>query len=70
MGGGRGDPGAAVEVGSRATEGTRTEIGRGALEPGTEIVVGENADEPLATADNNPFGPPQFGRGKARKKGA
>jgi HlyD family secretion protein len=58
-----------VEVEIGVTDGTRTEIVRGALEPGTEIVLGENADEPLATADTNPFGPPQFGRGKARKKG-
>ncbi len=66
----RGDFVSPVEVEIGTTDGTRTEIVRGDLEPGTEIVLGENADEPLARADNNPFGPPQFGRGKARKKGA
>jgi HlyD family secretion protein len=65
----RGDFVTTVEVEIGATDGARTEIVRGALEPGTEIVLGENADEPLATADTNPFGPPQFGRGKAGKKG-
>jgi len=55
-----------VEIG--VTDGSKTEILSGNLKAGTELVLGENQDESLAEAGTNPFGPPQFGKGKAKKK--
>ena len=55
----------AVEIG--ATDGAQTEIVRGALEPGTEIVLGENLDATSAVAETNPFAPPRLRGGKGRK---
>jgi HlyD family secretion protein len=54
-----------VEIG--ATDGALTEIVRGDLQPGTEIVLGEDPNEPSATGNTNPFAPPRGG--KSRKKG-
>jgi HlyD family secretion protein len=56
-----------VEVEIGTTDGAQTEIVGGDLKPGMEIVLGENADEPVATGDTNPFAPPQI-RVKGRKK--
>ena len=57
-----------VEVEIGATDGALTEIVRGDLPPGTEIVLGEDPNEPSATGTTNPFAPPSRG-GKSKKKG-
>ncbi len=57
-----------VEIGT--SDGAVTEIVGGQLKAGDVVVLGESLDEPIADAGTNPFGPPQFGRGKGtRKKG-
>ena len=56
-----------VEIG--ATDGAQTEIVRGELKLGTEIVLGENQDEPSADGGANPFAPPRLRGGKSSKKG-
>ena len=56
-----------VEVEIGATDGALTEIVRGDLQPGMEIVLGEDPNEPSATGNTNPFAPPRGG--KSRKKG-
>ena len=48
-----------VEVEIGATDGALTEIVRGDLKPGTEIVLGEDPNEPSATGNTNPFAPPR-----------
>jgi HlyD family secretion protein len=58
-----------VEVKIGATDGAQTEIISDNLDPAVEIVLGENRDEPSDDGGKNPFGPPQFGRGKGKKKG-
>jgi len=59
-----------VEVKIGATDGAQTEISSDNLDPAMEIVLGENRDEPSDEGGKNPFGPPQFGRGKGKKKGS
>ena len=58
-----------VEVEIGATDGTQTEIVRGNLKPGTEVVLGESLDEPAGEGGTNPFAPPRLrGGGKSQKK--
>jgi len=57
-----------VEVEIGATDKVQTEIVRGDLQPGMEIVLGEDLNEPSAAGTTNPFAPPSRG-GKSKKKG-
>lgn len=56
-----------VEVEIGATDKAQTEIVRGDLQPGTEIVLGEDPNEPSAAGKTNLFAPPRGG--KSKKKG-
>ncbi len=56
-----------VEVEIGATDKAQTEIVRGDLQPGTEIVLGEDPNEPSAAGKTNIFAPPRGG--KSKKKG-
>ena len=56
-----------VEIG--ATDGALTEIVRGNLKPGMEIVLAESLDEPTADGGTNPFAPSRLRGGKSSKKG-
>jgi HlyD family secretion protein len=55
----------AVEVKAGATDGTSTEIVKGDLQPGTEIVVGIR-QESDSKGLSNPFQPPRPGGGRTR----
>jgi HlyD family secretion protein len=56
-----------VEVEIGASDGALTEIVRGDLQPGTEIVLGEDPTEPSAAGKTSIFAPPRGG--KSKKKG-
>jgi HlyD family secretion protein len=57
-----------VEVEIGATDGSLTEIVRGDLAPGTEVVLGESQEESTAEGGTNPFAPPRLRGGKSQKK--
>lgn len=56
-----------VEVEIGATDGALTEVVRGDLQPGTEVVLGEDLNDPSVTGTTNPFAPSRGG--KSKKKG-